>query len=139
MEVRVRGEGLKVYSRRGYLAREDKSSLAPPTKQEQLLAAIRSPLARRDLDPAAGVTGVASVVPLYASWQSLFWKEPGGDKSYLVQAFAFDPDRKAILLVAGDKSGGSEKKFYRQLIDKADGRFDAHLAAIKKRKQKKRK
>src|SRR6266513_950774 len=54
--------------------------------------------ARRDLDPAAGVTGVASVVPLYASWQSLFWKEPGGDKSYLVQAFAFDPDRQVFLL-----------------------------------------
>src|ERR1700730_4578231 len=50
VEVRVRGEGLKVYSRGGYLARENKSSLAPPTKQEQLLAAIRSPLARRDLD-----------------------------------------------------------------------------------------
>lgn len=54
-------------------------------------------------------------------------------------AFAFDPDRKAILLVAGDKSGGSEKKFYRQLIDRADGRFDSHVASIKKRKQKERK
>jgi hypothetical protein len=42
-------------------------------------------------------------------------------------AFAFDPKRKAILLVAGDKSGVSEKKFYRQLIAKADDRFDAHL------------
>ena len=28
-------------------------------------------------------------------------------------AFAFDPERKAILLVAGDKSGGSEKRFYK--------------------------
>jgi hypothetical protein len=27
-------------------------------------------------------------------------------------AFAFDPKRKAILLVAGDKSGGSEKPRY---------------------------
>jgi hypothetical protein len=27
-------------------------------------------------------------------------------------AFAFDPDRQAILLVGGDKSGGSEKRFY---------------------------
>jgi hypothetical protein len=26
-------------------------------------------------------------------------------------AFAFDPNRKAILLVTGDKSGGSEKRF----------------------------
>jgi hypothetical protein len=30
-------------------------------------------------------------------------------------AFAFDPKRKAVLLVAGDKSGPSEKRFYRQL------------------------
>ena len=47
-------------------------------------------------------------------------------------AFAFDPRRKAILLVAGDKSGGSEKRFYRELIRKADDRFDAHLARIKR-------
>lgn len=31
-------------------------------------------------------------------------------------AFAFDPQRKAILLVAGDKSGESQKRFYKQLI-----------------------
>src|SRR5258708_9148886 len=49
-------------------------------------------------------------------------------------AFAFDPKRKAILLVAGDKSGGSEKRFYRQLIARADKRFDGHLALLKKRK-----
>ncbi len=54
-------------------------------------------------------------------------------------AFAFDPNRKAILLVAGDKSGGSEKRFCRQLIDKADARFDAHLAKIKRPKEKARK
>ena len=42
-------------------------------------------------------------------------------------AFAFDPERKAILLVAGDKSGVSEKRFYKRLIKKADKRFDDHL------------
>lgn len=47
-------------------------------------------------------------------------------------AFAFDPERKAILLVCGDKSGVSEKRFYKQLIKKADERFDAHLATIEK-------
>lgn len=50
-------------------------------------------------------------------------------------AFAFDPKRKAILLVAGDKSGGSEKRFYRQLITKADKRFDGHLARLKKERK----
>ncbi|VAW11073.1 Toxin HigB [hydrothermal vent metagenome] len=42
-------------------------------------------------------------------------------------AFAFDPKRKAILLTAGDKAGIKEKRFYRQLISKADERFDRHL------------
>ncbi len=46
-------------------------------------------------------------------------------------AFAFDPQRKAILLVAGDKSGGSQKRFYKQLIAKADRRFSAHLEKLK--------
>lgn len=45
-------------------------------------------------------------------------------------AFAFDPRRKAIILCGGDKSGGSQKRFYRQLIERADARFDAHLAAL---------
>jgi hypothetical protein len=45
-------------------------------------------------------------------------------------AFAFDTKRKGILLVAGDKSGTGEKRFYRELIRKADDRFDAHLARI---------
>jgi len=47
-------------------------------------------------------------------------------------AFAFDTRRKAILLVAGDKSGLSERRFYRELIRKADARFDAHLARLKR-------
>lgn len=50
-------------------------------------------------------------------------------------AFAFDPKRKAILLVAGDKSGGGEKRFYRELIRKADFRFDAHVARLGERKR----
>jgi VWFA-related protein len=49
IEVKVKGEGLKVYSRRGYLARADAPPVAPATKQEQMLAAIKSPLARRDV------------------------------------------------------------------------------------------
>jgi hypothetical protein len=53
-------------------------------------------------------------------------------------AFAFDPKRKAILLVAGDKSGGGETRFYRRLIDKADARFGAHLATSKTKGDKQR-
>jgi hypothetical protein len=46
-------------------------------------------------------------------------------------AFAFDSNRSAILLVAGDKSSASQKRFYKRLIAKADGRFDAHLARMR--------
>jgi VWFA-related protein len=49
VEVKVRGD-YKVYNRRGYIAKEDKPSAAPATKQEQMLAAVKSPLARRDID-----------------------------------------------------------------------------------------
>jgi hypothetical protein len=48
-------------------------------------------------------------------------------------AFAFDTKRKAILLAGGDKSGQSEKRFYRELIRKADNRFDAHLIRLKRK------
>lgn len=47
-------------------------------------------------------------------------------------AYAFDPSREAILLVAGDKSGQSSKRFYPRLIAKADARFDDHLGKLGK-------
>jgi len=50
-----------------------------------------------------------------------------------------DPRRRAIVLVAGDKSGGSQKRFYRQLIAKADKRFTAHCGRLEREeKQRKR-
>ncbi len=51
-------------------------------------------------------------------------------------AFAFDPSRTAILLVSGDKSGGGEKRFYENLIRKADSRLDAHLEKLKREEEK---
>lgn len=46
-------------------------------------------------------------------------------------AFAFDPARQAVILVGGDKSGGSERRFYQRLIARADDRFDDHLRRMK--------
>lgn len=51
-------------------------------------------------------------------------------------AFAFDTERKAILLAVIDKSGRSETRAYRQLIAKADKRFDSYLAELKKKGNK---
>ncbi|MDE2987292.1 MAG: type II toxin-antitoxin system RelE/ParE family toxin [Chloroflexota bacterium] len=50
-------------------------------------------------------------------------------------AFAFDPARNAILLVAGDKRGSNERRFYRRLIQLADERFDWHLARIERQRR----
>jgi hypothetical protein len=52
-------------------------------------------------------------------------------------AFAFDPQRRVILLVAEDKSGGSQTRFYKWLIAKADRRFSAHMARLKAGKKEK--
>ncbi len=46
--------------------------------------------------------------------------------------FAFDPNRKAILLCGGDKEGKDQKRFYKDLIQVADRRFKMHLERMKK-------
>jgi hypothetical protein len=65
----------------------------------------------------------------HANMKELRFRAAGGKWRV---AFAFDPTRTAILLVAGDKSGGSERRFYRELIRKADDRFDIHFARLKR-------
>lgn len=50
-------------------------------------------------------------------------------------AFAFDPQRKAYVLVAGDKQGQDEAAFYKTLIKTADKRFDTHLKKLAKTKK----
>lgn len=44
--------------------------------------------------------------------------------------FAFDPERRAILLVAGDKAG-NWKSWYPRHIPIADARYGEHLAQLK--------
>ena len=45
-------------------------------------------------------------------------------------AFAFDPTRKAIVLVAGNKAGVKQSRFYKNLIRSAEKRYAAHLERI---------
>ena len=60
------------------------------------------------------------------------------NRSQLRVAFAFDTERKAILLTGGDKSGVGQKAFYAQLIDRADRLFAAHLAGISAARNKRK-
>jgi hypothetical protein len=48
-------------------------------------------------------------------------------RSELRVLFVFDPGRKAIMLIAGDKSG-QWQKWYRSSLRKADALYDGHLA-----------
>ena len=68
----------------------------------------------------------------HANMKELRFSAAGGEWRV---GFAFDPRRRAILLVAGDKSGSSEKRFSRELIRRADDRFNAHLARLKKERK----
>lgn len=42
--------------------------------------------------------------------------------------FAFDPERNALVLCAGDKTGRNEKRFYKEMIKLADAEFAQHLS-----------
>lgn len=90
--------------------------------QDELLASL-APL--REYGPSLGRPEVDTLKDSkYANMKELRFRADGGVWRV---AFAFDPQRDAILLVAGDKSGVSERKFYRRLIDKADKRYKEHL------------
>ena len=63
----------------------------------------------------------------HANMKELRFKAEGGVWRI---AFAFDPNREAVVLVGGDKSGGSETRFYKTLIKKADDRYDSYLSDL---------
>jgi hypothetical protein len=48
--------------------------------------------------------------------------------------FAFDPIRRAVLLIGGDKSGQNQERFYKAIIKQADAIYDRHLEQMKKDK-----
>jgi len=69
----------------------------------------------------------------YPRMKELRFDTPGG---VWRAAFAFDPDHRAVVLAADNKAGwSSETSFYRQLIRRADDRFNTHLAKIQIQRQ----
>ncbi len=96
--------------------------------QDELLAVARL---LKDYGPSLGRPHADTLKgSSYANMKELRFSASGGVWRV---AFAFDPKREAILLCAGDKSGGSEDKFYKRLLKKADERYGQHLASANKR------
>ncbi|NVO13229.1 MAG: type II toxin-antitoxin system RelE/ParE family toxin [Rhodoplanes sp.] len=90
----------------------------------KLLAEYGPGLGRPHVDTLAG--------SVHANMKELRFDAAGG--AWRI-AFAFDPRRSAIILIAGDKAGVSSKRFYRSLIAKADKRYSAHIARLDKQKK----
>ncbi len=97
-----------------------------PLAVQDALLSLLVPLGERG--PALGRPDVDTLNgSLYANMKELRFRASGGVWRV---AFAFDPQRSGILLVAGDKAGVSEQRFYQRLIAKADKRFKEHLKNI---------
>ncbi len=105
---------------------EDEFDRFPEAVQDAILA--RAGLLERD-GPQLGRPHADTLAgSAHANMKELRCNAAGG--AWRV-AFAFGPDRRALLLAAGDKSGVGERRFYRRLIATADARFDRHLEALK--------
>lgn len=85
----------------------------------RLLAEFGPNLGRPTVDTLKG-SRHANMKELRFSWHGQVWRV----------AFAFDPQRQAILLVGGDKGGADQRRFYKRLITMADHRYDEHLATL---------
>ena len=87
----------------------------------QLLAEFGPNLGRPTVDTLKG-SRHTNMKELRFSWNGQVWRV----------AFAFDPQRQAILLVAGDKAGNWQR-WYRKNIPVADDLLDAHLRRLQGR------
>lgn len=87
--------------------------------QAKLVATVGPQLGRPRVDTLKGSR--------HANMKELRFSADGGEWRV---AFAFDPNREAILLVAGDKAGIGQRRFYQRLTGKADARYAAHLLRL---------
>ena len=85
----------------------------------KLLAEFGPNLGRPTVDTLKG-SRHANMKELRFAWNGQVWRV----------AFAFDPQRQAILLVGGDKGGVDQRRFYKRLLTVADARYDDHLGSL---------
>lgn len=95
--------------------------------QDGLLAAAK---AIQIAGPKAGRPHVDALSgSRHANMKELRFEAHDGNEEWRA-AFAFDPTRRAIILVAGAKQGRNQRLFYRRLVAIADARFDSHLESL---------
>ncbi len=98
---------------------------------QQVLAALRE---LRDSGPALGRPLADTVKG--SRHKNMKELRPGSaGRSEIRILFAFDPERQAVLLVAGDKAGRWER-WYKRNVPLADDRYDEHLERMRRRNGK---
>lgn len=96
---------------------------------DQVMAALR---VLASVGPALGRPLVDTIIG--SRHNNMKELRPGSSgRSEVRILFAFDPTRRAILLLAGDKQGRWDE-WYRKNIPVADDRYDGHLEGLRKQK-----
>lgn len=98
LDVKVKRPGLRLYKYAGYLANEQKRPEGPRTKEQEIAAAARSPLAKRDVDVTANLSmrmtpkGADLGINLLIDPRTLTFKEAGERRqdSFDVVGFIMD-------------------------------------------------
>ena len=103
-------------------------ALLDPALQTELAAHLRvlesfGPRLGRPLADTLQGSKFANMKELRFSWQR---------KPYRY-CFAFDPERKAVVLVGGNKAG--DKRFYETLMPVADARFEKYLRQMENQRR----
>lgn len=78
----------------------------------------RDPFAAGDIATARKIAGIASVIPLYASWFDMSWQPPGSKQGYLVQVLAFDPDTPPLVSSEIKAESGRLKEADAVIVDR---------------------
>ncbi|MFL6285567.1 MAG: VWA domain-containing protein [Pyrinomonadaceae bacterium] len=101
LDIKVKRDGVRLYKYSGYLAREEKRSGAPPTKEQEIAAAASAPLARRDVDVTANLSmrmtppkGAALDINLLIDPKTLGVEEAGGKYPFSFDVVGFVIDER---------------------------------------------
>jgi hypothetical protein len=96
--------------------------------EDALEAVLRSLLILKEIGPSLGRPHVDTVKRSRHKNMKELWVQ-NRQRVFRI-FFAFDPDRKALLLIGGDKR--NDKKFYERMVPLADALLDKHLKKWRK-------
>ncbi|MGE4243212.1 type II toxin-antitoxin system RelE/ParE family toxin [Ramlibacter sp.] len=99
--------------------------------EEQRVALLAAVAVLEKLGPAGGRPLVGTLRnPEHPNMKELRYNAHENSQVWRA-AFAFDPQKRAIVLVAGEKQGRESVRFYELLLKKANRRLESHLRSLR--------